>query len=312
MSSNQDQSQLRNKLHVTSPAEGTFSRGGLLLDFCDLHVHTTASDGHLAPGEVVQQSVELGLKAVSICDHDTMSGYLQLARMYPPGELGIVRLKGLEVIPGIEINSKWEQRELHILGYFVDPLNETFSRLLASLAESRLQRVHAVVERLASLGMPVQVSRVLELSQGDSVGRPHVAQAMMEKGYVSSTKQAFKLYLGIGKPAYVDRHHLSPAQSIKAIRAAGGIAVWAHPGITDADWLVHELMEHGLQGIEVYHSEHDEQEQQKYLNMARENGLVVTGGSDFHGPSSSEGAPMGSFGISYQTLETLKRLVAAY
>ena len=114
---------------MTSPAEGCFSRRGLYCFFCDLHIHTTASDGHLTSGNVVQHSLALGLRAISICDHDTMSGYLELAGMYTPGKLGIINVNGLEVVPGIEKNSKWEQRELHILGYFVDPLSSGFSQL---------------------------------------------------------------------------------------------------------------------------------------------------------------------------------------
>lgn len=296
---------------MTSPAEGCFSRRSLYCFFCDLHIHTTASDGHLTSGNVVQHSLALGLRAISICDHDTMSGYLELAGMYTPGKLGIINVNGLEVVPGIEINSKWEQRELHILGYFVDPLSSGFSQLLSGLRDSRLQRVHAMVGKLASLGMPLEISRVLELSQGDSIGRPHIAEVMVEKGYVSSIKEAFSLYLGMGKPAYVDRRHLTPAQSIAAIRAAGGIAVWAHPGVTGADWLLNELIESGLQGIEVYHPEHDDEEQQKYLDMARENSLAVTGGSDFHSITSSEGATIGDFGITYENFEIMKRLAAA-
>lgn len=293
---------------MTSPAGGPSGREGHSCNFCDLHIHTTSSDGHLTPSEVVQHCLALGLKAIALCDHDTMSGYLEVAGRFAPGELGVIDVTGLEVIPGIEINSRWEQRELHILGYFVDPLSEGLSQLLSHLRDSRVRRIYAMAEKLASLGMPLDMSRVLELSRGDSIGRPHVAQAMVEKGYVSSVKQAFDLYLGIGKPAYVERLHLTPAQSIRAIRDAGGVAVWAHPGVTGADWLLNELIEHGLQGLEVYHPEHDPEEQQKYLEMARQNGLVVTGGSDFHGASASEGADIGTFGIRYEELENLKRL----
>lgn len=312
MNSSQTQSQLNQEYRGTSvPAEGSFSRQGNYCDFCDLHVHTTASDGHLTPKEVVQHSLELGLRAISICDHDTMAGYLELTEEFSQDKLGVVNVNGLELIPGIEINSRWEQSELHILGYFIDPGDGSFLDLLSQLRRSRVERVQVTVEKLASLGKPVELSRVLELSQGDSVGRPHIAQAMVEKGYVSTVREAFELYLGIGKPAYVDRRHLSPAQSIRAIREAKGIAVWAHPGITNADWLLTELMEYGLQGIEVFHPEHDIGSQQKYLHMARENRLVVTGGSDFHSATSSEGAMIGSYGISYDGVQALKRMASA-
>ncbi len=279
-------------------------------DFCDLHIHTTASDGQLTPHEVVSHSLALGLRAISVCDHDTLSGYLELAIAYSAGGLGIVNANDVEVIPGIEISSHWGRWELHILGYFIDPENRQFTELLATLRQSRLQRVEVIAEKLASLGMPVEVSRILELSRGDSVGRPHIAEAMVEKGYTSSVKEAFGLYLGIGRPAYAGRLHLSPAQAIEAIQAAKGLAVWAHPGTTGGDWLLNELVECGLQGIEVYHPEHNCALRQKYLNMARKNRLIVTGGSDFHGASSSEGAMIGDSGIPYENVETMKRLAA--
>jgi len=307
----QARSQRNQEYREVSPAEDNiFSRKVNYCSFCDLHIHSTASDGHLTPSEVVQHSLELGLRAISICDHDTMAGYLQLGETYSQGELGIVNVDGLEVIPGIEINSQWEQRELHILGYLLDPGDGRFLDLLSELRNSRVKRVQAMVDRLASLGKPIELFRVMELSQGDSVGRPHIAEAMVEKGYVSSVKEAFSLYLGIGKPAYVSRRHLTPAQAIRAIREAKGVAVWAHPGITSADRLLTELVEHGLQGIEVYHPEHDGEFQRKYLKMARENGLVITGGSDFHSESSSEGAMIGSFGINYESVEILKQVAS--
>ncbi len=275
---------------------------------CDLHIHTTASDGRLTPQEVVCHSISLGLSAISICDHDTLSGYLALAKNRFKDELGIIRFQGLEVIPGIEMSSMWDGKELHVLGYFPDPQNTRLADLLAMLRVSRLERIQGICDRLAALNMPVQPRRVFELSRGDSIGRPHIAEVMVEKNYVSSVKEAFDLFLGVGKPAYVGRFYLTPAQCIKAIRAAKGIAVWAHPGMTGSDSLASQLVKWGLQGIEVYHPRHDLEQQRKFRDIAFTENLIVTGGSDFHGMALSEGAMIGDFGVSYESLEALKNL----
>lgn len=278
-------------------------------NLCDLHIHTTASDGQYTPQQVVSYSHKLGLRTVSICDHDTVSGYEQLARVYPTNQSDDIKHGSIEVIPGIEINSQWGGREIHILGYFIDPDNHQLSKVLSQLRESRHLRIKAMVEKLNHLGIQIELCRVLELSKGESVGRPHVAEAMIEKGYISSIEEGFDLYLGIGRPAYVERFHLNPVESIKVIRQAKGIAVWAHPGTANADYLLHELVENGLQGIEVCHPEHDHSLQQRYWYMARENKLLITGGSDFHSTSSTEGAMIGSHGVSYESVEIMKQLV---
>lgn len=285
------------------------SREDLIFNLCDLHIHTTASDGQHTPEQVVSYSHRLGLKAISICDHDTLFGFKQLAKVFSTNQDDYIESGIIEVIPGIEINSRWDGREVHILGYFVDPDDNQLSKVLSQLRKSRVIRIETIVEKLNHLGLPVELQRVLELSKGESVGRPHVAEAMIEKGYISSIEEGFDLYLGIGRPAYVERFHLNPVESIKVIRQAKGIAVWAHPGTANADYLLHELVENGLQGIEVCHPEHDHSLQQRYWYMARENKLLITGGSDFHSTSSTEGAMIGSHGVSYESVEIMKQLV---
>lgn len=277
-------------------------------DFCDLHVHSTASDGQCTPQQVLSLAQKAGLKAISLCDHDTLSGYMELTRQYKAMTDGTVMAFGIEVIPGIEINSEWQGRELHILGYFINPDNREFLRLLAQLRESRLRRLNQILERLANLDISIDISRVLEIAQGESVGRPHVAQALVEEGYANNIREAFELYLGIGKPGYAARSHLNPVESIKAVRRAGGVAVWAHPGTARADNLLGELIEAGLQGLEVCHPEHEHHIQQKYKGIAADNRLIATGGSDFHSLTASEGSMIGSYGVPYDSVRLMKVL----
>jgi len=307
---------------------------------CDLHVHTSASDGILTPQEVFRLAVKKGLKAIAICDHDTVSGFLSLAtslaaeesnlnsiprsdssnlqilndgcekgRKCQPNRRGSGLIsQGVEVIPGIEINSEWQGREVHILGYYIRPHDEKFQNLLERLRKFRCVRVKLMVEKLESLGMPLDLERVFEIARGDSVGRPHVAKAMVEKGYVASVKEAFTRYLGTGKPGYVERLRLDPGESVGAVVDAGGVAVWAHPGTTDADYLLSSLIAKGLAGIEVYHPQHDRNARKKYLALARQNNLIVTGGSDFHGIGANEGGDLGSSVVSYEVVCKLKKI----
>jgi len=276
---------------------------------CDLHVHTTASDGLLSPDEVTLLAKEKGLRAIALCDHDTISGVLSL--MKDRGSSERILAGGVEVVPGIEINSQWNGREIHILGYYVRLEDPEFLNLMEKLREARLSRAKLMVERLRELGKPLDFDRVLEVARGDSIGRPHVAQVMVERGYVNSVKEAFRVYLGIGRPAYVERLHLGPVESVQAVRRAGGVAVWAHPGTARVDQIFADLLDGGLQGIEVYHPEHDAAMEEKYLNLARENGLVATGGSDFHGPGVEEGGTLGSHVVPYEVVLRLKDLASS-
>ncbi len=277
-------------------------------DYCDLHIHTTASDGQLSPDEVLSFAQSKNLKAISICDHDTISGYEQLCKLYPSLTDGTLLVSEMEVIPGIEISCSWDNREIHILGYFCDPGCQEFSEIQTRLKESRLKRVNLILDKLKSMGIHIDLSQVLEKSSGDSVGRPHIAQAMYENGYVKSVGEAFELYIGYGRPAYVERFRLTPFESIGSIRHAKGVPVWAHPQLANADHLLPELIENGLQGLEVYHPQHDRHAVGKYKSLASEHGLVITGGSDFHSHSIPYGATIGSYGVCYKTVEVMRSL----
>ncbi len=268
-----------------------------------MHVHTSASDGRLSPHEVMTLAASSGVFAIAITDHDTTSGVNLLI------ESGH-HSYGVEIIPGVEINSQWRGRELHILGYYVPLTLGAFQDTLTGLRESRNIRLGRMVHKMASLGYPVDLDRVQELASGESAGRPHIAMAMVEKGYVTSVKEAFQKFLGIGRPGFVDREHLSPHDAVWAIRRSGGVPVWAHPGTAKADSLLPTLIERGLLGIEAYHPDHDSRTAKKYADLATRNGLVVTGGSDFHGIPSGEGGDLGSVTVSYETVLRLRELAS--
>ena len=219
---------------------------------------------------------------------------------------GIDVIEGVEIVPAVEINSEWKGRELHILGYFIPLGPSPLEDLLARLRDSRKERVSRTIEKLNSIGMPLDEKRVFEFSSGESVGRPHIAQAMIEQGYATSVKDAFDRFLGIGRPGYVERFHLEPVQSVRTLREAGGVPVWAHPGTSRALGQISVLVENGLMGIEAYHPEHGPKMRQRCLAMAEEHDLIVTGGSVFHGLAASEGADLGSVVVPYEVVSQLR------
>jgi predicted metal-dependent phosphoesterase TrpH len=243
--------------------------------FIDLHLHTTASDGFLAPERVVDLAIERGLAVIAVTDHDTVDG-IQNA-------IGYALTKPLKVIPGVELSTESEDQEVHIIGYYIDYKNASFNDQLKLLREYRLKRARRIIKRLEQLGMMIDFDRVLEISGPGSVGRPHIAKAMVEQNYVTTIKDAFNRYLGIGKPAYVPRKKLTPVEAINIIKKNDGISVLAHPGLLKDDSLIEYLAQRGLDGLEVIHKEHDEKTIHKYNLKADALGLIKTGGSDCHG-----------------------------
>lgn len=268
----------------------------------DLHVHTTASDGTLTPAEVVDVAAARGLAAVGIADHDTVSGVeeaLRRARERGPG--------APEVVPAIEINTDFRGKEIHVLGYFIAWDDPFLARTLIRLREGRLARMEKMLQKLEALGLPISLDRVISLCEEGSVGRPHVARAMVEAGYVKSVKEAFDVYLTRGKPAFVERMRFTPVEAVLTVRRAGGVAVLAHPGDEATPGLIRDLVAAGLEGLEVWHPEHDLRHQRLYEAMARELGLVATGGSDSHGPGLTYGSEIGAYTTDYGAVEELRR-----
>lgn len=248
----------------------------------DLHVHTNASDGILEPATLVKAVKAANVHVFSITDHDTVDALEEGQR-----EAGAA---GLTLIPGVEISAYWRKVEFHILGYFIDPRNAALEAFLRGTREARHLRLHAMLTRLQAMGIAVPARDVIARSRDGNVGRPHLARALVERGIVVSTDEAFDRYLGTDKPAYVPRPDVSVEQAIQVIRKAGGIASLAHPGIHNRDEAIPDLVAAGLRAIEVYHPKHAFGRAARYRRLARRFGLLTTGGSDFHGESDAERA----------------------
>jgi len=251
-----------------------------LMDLIDLHTHSNCSDGSLSPRELVQLAKKRDLRAIALTDHDTVAG---VAEAVAAGkELGV------EVVPGVEISAQYPPGTMHILGYCFSPSQPEFLKALKKLQEVRAARNPKIIERLQALGLEITTAEVLNLSSGQ-VGRPHIAKALVNRGYVSSIDEAFSRYLQKGAVAYVEKFRFSPREAIALIRGAGGLAVLAHPftlGITEPrelTLLVKELQEMGLAGLEVFYPEHTKEMIVLYQDLAKNLGIVCTGGSDFHG-----------------------------
>ena len=244
----------------------------------DLHLHTTASDGRLSPAQLVARATSAGLTTISVTDHDTVAALSEVTE--------VAAVAGIRVVSGIEITAVDEGRDVHMLGYFFDPDSAPLGSVLEHQRALRVARVREIGERLATLGMVIDVESVLLAAAarpGSSVGRPQVARELVRAGYVKSVQEAFDKWLATGRPAFISRTGPSPAVIVDAIHEAGGVASMAHPGVTRRDELIGPLAEHGLDAIEVYHSDHSPEDQQHYQRIARRRNLLVSGGSDFHG-----------------------------
>jgi 3',5'-nucleoside bisphosphate phosphatase len=253
----------------------------------DLHSHTTASDGALAPAELVREAVKHGVRVLAITDHDSTDGLaeaLDEASRHP----------GLTVVPGLEINCDVPGSEVHVLGYLVDYHAPWFQEFLREQRAERVARVHRIAARLAALGVPIDPAEVFAICREGSPGRPHVAQVMVKRGYVKSVREAFDRYLGTNGPANVPRKRLTPLEAVEIIRRAHGVPVFAHPGLAGKDEMIPDLVAAGLEGIEVYYAEHSATQVRDYLALCERYGLVATGGSDFHGPHTGRTNPPGS------------------
>jgi predicted metal-dependent phosphoesterase TrpH len=256
------------------------------MQYIDLHVHSTASDGSYRPGEVVRLAREGNLAAIALTDHDTIDGLPEAIRAGAEA--------GVEVIPGVEISARFPGGSMHILGYFIDYTNGLLDERLAVLKAARAERNPRIIAKLNALGIKITMEQVVRLSGGGQVGRPHVARALLESGYVRDLQEAFDLYLRNGAPAHVAKFRFPPEEAIAMIREAQGIPVLSHPftlGLGSAfalKNLLQDLKRVGLAGIEVYYAEHTPEQQALYLKLARELGLLITGGSDFHGLNKPE------------------------
>ena len=242
----------------------------------DLHLHSTESDGRLPPADLIELAYRNGVRRLALTDHDTTEGL--------PSALEAGQRLGLEVIPGIEISTDIPGTEVHILGILLNYEQEDFQEQLTKFRQARLGRAERMVEKLAGLGVPVSWERVQEIAGGASVGRPHVAQAMLEAGHVKSMPEAFDRYIGRNGPAYAERFKLTPVEAVALVHSVQGLAVLAHPlESTGSEELIPQLARDGLDGVECYYQGYSTAQIERLVARTREQGLVPTGGSDYHG-----------------------------
>ncbi len=269
----------------------------------DLHLHTTASDGALTPVELVQAARNRGLECIAVTDHDSTNGIDEAV------EEGS-RI-GVHVIPGIEMSTDIPRAEVHVLGYFLNHRDEEFQRLLTQLRDGRKDRAEKMAAKLGEMGMPLPWDRVLEVAGAGSVGRPHLAQVMVECGYVSSLSEAFTEYIGRNGPAYVERYKLTPAEAVQTLCNVGGLPVIAHPlevvGIRD---LLPEMIAAGMVGLECYYYGYSPEAVEGLVALADANNLVPTGGTDFHGLHSEGIGPRypGDVWVPWESVRRLRAL----
>lgn len=242
----------------------------------DLHVHSTASDGTLAPAALVSLAAHRAVDVLAIADHDSVDGVPEA--VIAGRDLGVV------IVPAVELSAAVGERSVHILGYFVDPQNAQLVMELSKLRQARLTRARSIVNALRSKGLNVSMNEVLALSGGGAVGRTHVARAIVDAGHAVSVSDAFGRLVGRGRPFYRPKELREPADVVGLIRTAGGLPVLAHPGVSDTGDLIDELVGYGLAGIEAYHADHTPAQKQHFAKLALERNLLVTGGTDFHSP----------------------------
>ncbi len=267
------------------------------MKFADLHLHTLFSDGTYTPEELVKESKKAGLSTIAVVDHDTIDGIMPT--------LEAAKKENIEVIPGIELTAEYDGLEVHILGYFIDYKNQRLKEKLDFLGNNRRERIYKIIDKLAAIGIELDPQVVFEISSEGTVGRLHIARALVKVGIVKSTAEAFQKYIGDTRPAYVCGFRFSPLEAIKLIKEMGGVAVLAHPYLLKGDELISEFIGYGIEGLEVYYPEHTQAMINFYLGLAKKYNLLVTGGSDCHGKAKPE-VKLGMIKLPYELVEKLK------
>lgn len=265
--------------------------------FADLHLHSIYSDGTFTPTEVVQKAHELGFSTISLTDHDIIEGL--------PEAIDASKRTGLELIPGVELSVDQDKMEVHILGYFIHWESPYFVHTLKDLEARRIDRLHEMLRRLARLGFHLESEDVMAQNCCGTVGRVHVAQALVHKGILPSVGEAFRLYLGYGRTAYVEKAGITLEGAIELVIKAGGIPVMAHPGLTATERLIPRLAKIGLRGVEAFHPSHSLEVSASLVRLANRLGLLITGGSDCHGMAKEE-VLMGKVRLEKKYVDLLK------
>lgn len=261
----------------------------------DLHVHSSCSDGLLSPEELVDFAVNHGLDGISVTDHDSVSG---ISEAICQGS----KYSNFYVIPGIEFGCIYENEDVHILGYLIDYKNTLLNDVIRKLRFSRQDRATMIIKKLEDLDIYITIDDVKKHSKDDNIGRPHIARALIEKSYVNSIEEGFEKYLDRGKPAYIERFQLSIVETIDLIHSIGGISVLAHPVLLKNKHIIDYCIEQGIQGLECIHSKHSAEDEKIYKEIASQNNLIVTGGSDFHGDKPL----LGKYYISLEDIPVMK------
>jgi 3',5'-nucleoside bisphosphate phosphatase len=268
------------------------------MKYADLHVHSSQSDGTYTPAQLVKESLARGLSAMAIVDHDTVGA--------TPEAIAAARGTDLEIIPGIELTAQYENQEIHLLGYFLDYQDKLLLEKLKLVQLNRIQRVYKMINNLEALGVKLKPETVFDISGKGTVGRMHIARALVQDDWVGSISEAFRKYIGDKSPAYVLGFRLSPQEAIKMINDAKGLAVLAHPYMLHNDAWISEFASYGLAGLEVYYPEHSQSMVNFYLDLAKQMNLLVTGGSDFHG-SAKPDIKLGMIKIPLELVEKLRQ-----
>ncbi len=261
----------------------------------DMHVHTNASDGVLSPKEAIQRAIENGLSGIAITDHDTVMGALSVKGLTLPDHF--------TVIQGIEFSTIQNNKEIHILGYHLDLEDENLQKLLKTIRNFRRDRVHKILDKLERFNISLTYQEVLGMEPPDSIGRPHVAKALVRRGFVRDIPEAFDRYLSKGRLAYVERYKLETKEAIELIKRLGGFSVLAHPGLLNQQDIL-SVLEKGIEGMEVYHPKHSRCVTNELYDLAIARKLIITGGSDFHDFSFGKGNDIGSHWIPIKNVTT--------
>jgi predicted metal-dependent phosphoesterase TrpH len=265
----------------------------------DLHLHTTYSDGAHTAEEVVALARRAGLSALSITDHDHVGAI--------DDAIAAGRRWGVEVISGVELSTTVDEQDIHILGYYVDHHHPTLQEYLAFFRAERLKRAERIVEKLRRIRVPLDLDSILKQAGTASVGRPHIANALLQTGHTDTYHEAFAKYIGDGKPAFEKKHRITPREAFEVIAGAGGLSFIAHPGNTVREDVLLELIHEGVDGIEVIHPSHSPDRVHYYRSIANEYFLLVSGGSDFHGGGRNDRDAIGRYFIAEEHLSAMQR-----
>ena len=268
----------------------------------DLHIHSFFSDGKFSPVSILEKAKKMEINAISITDHDSVYGVsvaIENCKKY-----------GVEVIPGIEFSCDFNQKEVHILGYFIDIDNKILNEYIQNFKKTRIVRIKKMIEKLNKLGCELDVNGFIDSIPGNvSIGRPHLAEAMVKKGFVKNYMEAFVLYIGDGKPAYEKKENPDINEIIKLISKINGISFVAHPGKNISINTLKEIVKFGINGIEIYHPSHSPDDTKIFLDFSNENNLLVCGGSDFHGVIKADYKNLGKYFVDKQELDRMKSKV---